>query len=194
MGFSEELKEQLAGAARGLANQPLMETASFATAYEKKDGYLKTTRGNPFGNVVKDGDKVVMHSATGNDFEVPLLKKLADTDTWKSPDAMVAMSNVVKHQESLECYACHASWVPQCYGCHVQVNYGPDEEGKPYMDTDWLAGGSERTPDGQTAESPLGTHGKKSPGKVFEKRSYLRWEEPVLGINGEGRVTPLMPG
>jgi hypothetical protein len=62
------------------------------------------------------------------------------------------------------------------------------------MDTDWIAGGSKRTPDGQTAESPLGTHGIKSPGKVFEKRSYLRWEEPVLGINGEGRVTPLMPG
>jgi hypothetical protein len=47
---------------------------------------------------------------------------------------------------------------------------------------------------GQTAESPLGTHGFKSPGKVFETRSYLRWEEPVLGVNGEGRVTPLMPG
>jgi len=141
----------------------------------------------------------MMHSATGNDFEVPLLKKLADTDTWKSPDAMVAMSKVSKHNQSLECYACHASWVPQCYGCHVQVNYGPDKDGKPYQDTDWLAGGTVRTEtagaiNGQTAESPLGTHGIKSPGKVFEKRSYLRWEEPVLGINGEGRVTPLMPG
>jgi hypothetical protein len=106
---------------------------------------------------------------------------------------------VVKHNESLECYACHASWVPQCYGCHVQVNYGNDKDGKPLEDTDWIMGGSEKTMDGevlngQTAESPLGTHGHKSPGKVFEKRSYLRWEEPVLGINGEGRVTPLMPG
>ena len=32
------------------------------------------------------------------------------------------------------------------------------------------------------------------PGKVTENRSYLRWEEPMLGINGEGRVTPLAPG
>ena len=32
------------------------------------------------------------------------------------------------------------------------------------------------------------------PGKVTEQRSYLRWEEPMLGINGEGRVTPLAPG
>jgi len=76
----------------------------------------------------------------------------------------------------------------------VQVNYGKDKDGKPFRDTDWVAGGRERFDNGQTAESPLGTHGHKSPGKVFEKRSSLRWEEPVLGINGEGRVTPLMPG
>lgn len=194
LGYSEEFKEKLSEQARGLSENLLGETAAFATAYEKREGYLLTTRGNPFGNVVKDGDKVIMHSATGNDFQVPILKQLAVTDIWKSPDAMVAMSKVAKHNESLECYACHASWVPQCYGCHVQVNYDKDENGKPYKDTDWIAGGSERFPNGQTLESPLGTHGKKSPGKVFEKRSYLCWEEPVLGINGEGRVTPLMPG
>ncbi|EMI21315.1 cytochrome c family protein, partial [Rhodopirellula maiorica SM1] len=32
------------------------------------------------------------------------------------------------------------------------------------------------------------------PGKVSESRSYERWEEPMLGINGEGRVSPLAPG
>ena len=194
LGYSEEFAEELPQGERGLTDELLAETAAFATTYDKRDGYLKTARGNPFGNVVKDGKKVVMHSATGNDFEVPLLKQLKLDDTWKSPDAMVAMSSVLKHNESLECYACHASWVPQCYGCHVQVNYGKDKEGKPYQDADWVAGGNQRDEHGQTAESPLGTHGIKSPGKVFETRAYLRWEEPVLGINGEGRVTPLMPG
>ncbi len=194
LGYSEEFAKELPKGERGLTDQLLTETAAFATTYDKREGYLKTARGNPFGNVVKDGTKVIMHSATGNDFEVPLLKQLKIDNKWKSPDAMVAMSSVLKHTESLECYACHASWVPQCYGCHVQVNYGKDKEGKPYQDTDWLAGGSVRDERGQTAESPLGTHGIKSPGKVFETRAYLRWEEPVLGINGEGRVTPLMPG
>ncbi|MCB1761197.1 MAG: cytochrome C [Gammaproteobacteria bacterium] len=194
VGYSEEFGNELAKDPRGLSEQALNETLAFATVYDKKDGYLKTARGNPFGNVVKDGDKVMMHSATGNDFEVPLLKTLADSNTWKSPDAMVAMSKVVKHEGSLECYACHASWVPQCYGCHVQVNYGKDKNGKPYQDTDWIASGNKKFPDGSTAESAVGSSGIKSAGKVFEKRSYLRWEEPVLGINGEGRVTPLMPG
>ncbi len=194
LGYGEEFDQKLEGKDRGLAETALIETMAFATLYEKRDGYLMSARGNPLGNVVKDGKKVVLHSATGNDFEVPLLKQLHIDNTWKSPDAMVAMDAVQKHADNLECYACHASWVPQCYGCHVQMNYGPDKNGKQYHDTDWVASGNKRTSDGQTAESPLGTKGIQSPGKAFEKRSYLRWEEPVLGINGEGRVTPLMPG
>jgi hypothetical protein len=31
-------------------------------------------------------------------------------------------------------------------------------------------------------------------GKIKEGRGYLRWESPILGINGEGRVTPIIPG
>jgi hypothetical protein len=194
LGHGEEFAKSIGNSPRGLADSVLQETAAFATTYEKKDGYLLSARGNPYGNVVKDGDTVIMHSATGNDFKVPLLKKLAEDDAWRNSQAMVAMASVKKHAESLECYACHASWVPQCYGCHVDVDYGPDKNGKPKHDTDWIASGSTRYPDGSTAESPLGTKGIQSPGKVSETRSYLRWEEPVLGINGEGRVTPLMPG
>jgi len=194
LGHGEEFAQKLVENPRGMADSVLAETAAFATNYAKKDGYLLTTRGNPFGNVVKDGSDVIMHSATGNDFKVPLLKQLKMDNAWKSPDAMVAMTSVKKHAESLECYACHASWVPQCYGCHVDVDYGNDAKGKPKHDTDWIASGSVRNADGSTAESPLGTSGIQSPGKVSETRAYLRWEEPVLGINGEGRVTPLMPG
>lgn len=51
-----------------------------------------------------------------------------------------------------------------------------------------------RGENGLTADNALGSNGLTSPGKVFETRSYLRWEEPTLGINGEGRVSPLMPG
>lgn len=189
LGHGEEFGNELSDKGRGLTDSPLPETAAFGTYYEGKDGYLVTARGNPFGNVVRDGDEVIMHSATGNDFKVPVLKNLAKDNAWRSPDAMVAMSSVEKHNESMECYTCHASWVPQCYGCHVKVDYSEGKE-----DTDWVASGNSRTSDGQTAESPLGVKGIQSPGKAYETRSYLRWEDPVLGINGEGRVTPLMPG
>jgi len=194
LGDGEEFDKSLTSVPRGLGAAPLDVTMAFATNYAKKEGYLLTARGNPLGNVVKDGDKVVLHSATGNDFEVPILKTLKVNNTWKSQDAMVAMSRVQAHSDGLECYACHASWVPQCYGCHVKMDYSKGKDGKPMHDTDWVASGNKRTPDGQTAESTLGIKGIQSPGKAFETRSYLRWEEPILGINGEGRVTPLMPG
>ena len=193
LGFGEEFGRNLDGEGRGLATAALPETG-FGTPYAAEDGYLLTARGNPFGNLVRRGEAVILHSATGTDFQVPLLKQIALDGTWRSEDAEVAMGRVGAHVERLECYACHASWVPQCYGCHVQVNFGVDADGNPYSDTDWVASGSERTSAGQTAESVLGMPGIASPGKVFETRSYLRWEEPILGINGEGRVTPLMPG
>ena len=31
-------------------------------------------------------------------------------------------------------------------------------------------------------------------GSTSENGTYLRWEDPVLGINGEGRVSPIIPG
>lgn len=194
MGYSEEFGRELSTRKRGLDQEPPAETTQFGKIYDKKDGYLLTTRGNPFGNIVKDGKKVILHSATGNDFDVPILKQIKVDSTWTSPDAMVAMAKVNKHMDNLECYACHASWVPQCYGCHVNVDYSLDENGKMPMRTDWISSANSRTSDGQTSESRIGDKGVMSPGKVKEGRSYLRWEEPVLGINGEGRVTPLMPG
>ncbi len=189
LGHGEEFGRDIGDTPRGLAESPLPETSAFGTLYDKRDGYLLTARGNPFGNVVKDGKKVIMHSATGNDFEIPVLKQLADDNSWRNSDAMVAMASVEKHADSMECYTCHASWVPQCYGCHVKMDYSEGKE-----DTDWVSSGNAQLSNGQTAESPLGQSGIKSPGKAYETRSYLRWEDPVLGVNGEGRITPLMPG
>ena len=130
-----------------------------------------------------------MHLASGKDLEVPLLKYKAETKTWKSPEAEVAMGKIEAHMENLECYACHSDWAPQCYGCHVKVEYTP---GKTNMD--WIASGSTHFANGETSESVLGTKGKKQFGKASETRSYLRWEDPILGINGEGLVTPVIPG
>ena len=188
LGYGEEHSRDIGDRARGLADDITAEQA-FAQIYEAEDGFLKTARGNPFGNVVKKGSKVILHSASGLDFEVPVLKQIALDGTWKSKNAKVAMGSVGQHMESMECYACHADWAPQCYGCHITVDYS---EGK--TDIDWINNANARGADGLTADNPLGTNGLTSPGKVSESRSYLRWEEPTLGINGEGRVSPLMPG
>ena len=188
LGYGEEFKLDIAATPRGLADT-LPSFMAFATQYPAEDGYLLTARGNPFGNVVKKGDKVMLHSASGLDFDVPVLKNLKKDDSWRSLLGDVAMSKVAKHMESMECYACHADWAPQCYGCHIVVDYS---EGK--TDVDWINNANSRLPNGLTADAELGTNGLTGPGKVDETRSYLRWETPILGVNGEGRVSPLMPG
>ncbi len=193
VGYGDEFGNELNPAARGVAKERLIPGRQFGAKYDAEDGFVLTARGNPLGNVVKRGNKVIVHSATGNDFEVPVLKALHEQKKWKDPSAEIAMSSVSKHMDKMECYACHASWVPQCYGCHVQVNFAK-KDGKPRMGTDWIASGNAHKNNGQTAESVLGSGGIKSMGKPMETRSYLRWEDPVLGISGEGRVSPLMPG
>ena len=188
LGYGEEFQAELSGEARGLATK-LPPFMGFGTTYPAADGYLLTARGNPFGNVVKKGKKVIMHSASGLDFEVPVLKQIKLDDAWKNINSQVAMMNVAKHMDSIECYGCHADWAPQCYGCHITVDYS---KGK--TDVDWINNANSRQPNGLTADNELGTNGLTSAGKVSETRSYLRWETPTLGINGEGRVSPMMPG
>lgn len=194
LGFGDEFGRKLSGNARGLATERLKLSWQFGTRYEAKDGFLLTSRGNPIGNVVKSGNDVIVHSATGNDFKPPVLKSIAQEKKWKDPSAEVAMNAIKSHMDKNECYACHASWVPQCYGCHVKVDYSRDKNGKQKSGIDWVASGNAIKKNGQTAESVLGSGGIKAPGKPSETRSYLRWEHPVLGVGGEGRVTPLMPG
>ena len=173
---------------RGMATE-LPYWMTQGTVYDPLDGYLLSARGNPLGNVVKKGEEVMVHLASGKDLMVPLLKEKAVNNTWKSKDAHVAMGLVSEHMENMECYACHSDWAPQCYGCHIKVDYTP---GKSKID--WIASGSTHFANGETSESVLGTKGKKQIGKASETRSYLRWEDPVLGINGEGLVTPIIPG
>jgi len=117
---------------------------------------------------------------------VPMLKTMAEEGNWATLDGEVAMTSIQPHMDELECYACHSDWAPQCYGCHVKAAYGTDSDGNEIQDTDWIL---------TAAEKYNGTYDNiKSPGKISESRSFLRWEEPILGVNGEGRVTPLMPG
>lgn len=191
LGWGDEFgKEPDLKKPRNVAHEILQIQKEFNTAYPGKDGYLLTARGNPFGNVVRNGERVIVHSASGLDFQVPTLKSLRLKNKWQNPDkAVAAKIKAEKHLKKLECYACHSAWAPQCYGCHVTVDYSGGKNS-----VDWIASGNRQFPDGHTAESKRDGTVLKTPGKASENRSYLRWEDPVLGINGEGRVSPIIPG
>ncbi|MRI83433.1 MAG: cytochrome C [Nitratiruptor sp.] len=187
LGYGEERGKQLDGKPRGLA-KTLAEYLGKGTPYEPKDGYLLTTRGNPFGNVVRDGEEVVVHLASGKDLRLTPLKKLAQEGRL-SLAGQVAMEQVDRHLQTMECYSCHDTWAPQCYGCHVKIDYSDGKQG-----IDWLAVAQAHDIHGTDAAKRKSLKDYLIDGHVTETRSYLRWEDPILGLNGEGRISPLIPG
>ncbi len=151
-----------------------------------KDGlkeYLLTSRGNVKANWIREENKVyVLSQYTGKRHEVPLLKDIRQTDTFKTQQGKVAMSVIHEHIEKLECYACHATWAPQCYGCHMQYD-------RRVKGTDWITTSKKVDPftGRQTVTEEFGD-------LSLENRSFMRWESPILGINLRGKASPLAPG
>jgi len=189
VGFGDEFGTNLPSTPRGTTDELLDIQEKYSTVYEVEDGYLLSSRGNPFGNVVRRDDKVIVHSATGLDFEAPALKTLNRSDHWRNKEkAHTAMVRVQDHVKNMECYSCHTTWAPQCYGCHIKVDYSGNQRS-----TDWINTGNAHFENGETIET---LHNKvmDQPGKASEGRTYLRWEDPILGINGEGRIGTLITG
>ncbi len=197
LGFMDEFQMSSAsGAPRGVTQQALPHTEQ-GSPLAPRDGFLLTARGNPYENVVRDGDEIIVYTAAGKDIRMKPLKTLLD-EQLISERGVVAMQRVEKHLERMECYTCHASWTPQCYGCHVKIDYSRKEECPELQETkqgfDWVAAGRKHQEPAHAADPGESAYATIIPGKVSEERSYLRWEEPMLGVNGEGRVTPLTPG
>jgi len=189
LGQGDEFGQDTMEAPRGTSATPL-PGQDMGSVYPPQDGYLISARGNPLGNVVRRGDEVVVHTAGGKDFEIKPLKLLA-TGGALSTEARVAMVAIAPHVENMECYSCHARWVPQCYGCHVKIDYS---RGGP-KHVDWVAAGQRHAEEGHRADrGEAEAAGLMIPGHTTEQRSYLRFEDPVLGVNGEGRITPIAPG
>lgn len=186
LGYGDEFGKKLDwNEARGWADEPLEVTRKFGMVYPKEDGYLLSTRGNPLGNVVRKGNKVIVHSDTGHDFEAPTLKELTENGQWKHPvKAQTAMVSIPKHMESLECYACHSTWAAQYYGYKYVIDYTKQS-------IDWLKSPELVAKDGTTADYH-GKHAMQPGAPTYGDYSHVRWENPPLGINGEGRVSPLV--
>ncbi len=188
IGYSDEFsqKEKI-GKPRGVTQTVAKYLKQGYLPKDKGDGYILTARGNPLPKAVKKGNKIIMHLASGKDIELKPLKLLKKEEAL-SKKALVAMDVIGVHTSEMECYTCHATWAPQCYGCHVKIDYS----------------GGKKNPDYLKASHDHDIHGTTGGmrdlkrylvhGKVTETRSYLRWENPALAQNGEGRITPVIPG
>ncbi|MEN8146201.1 MAG: multiheme c-type cytochrome [Campylobacterota bacterium] len=187
LGYSDEFNETVkSGEPRG-TTKIVAEYLKMGSIPEAPEGFILSARGNPITKAVRKGNKIMMHLASGKDLELTPLKKLKE-DEKLSREALVAMDQIQAHTDELECYTCHATWAPQCYGCHVKIDYS---EGK--QNPDFLAASHDTDIHGTTG----GMRDLKKylvDGKVTETRSFLRWEDPALSQNGEGRISPTIPG
>lgn len=187
LGYSDEFDTKpKTGKARGTSKTLAAYLEQGAIPKDKGDGFLLSARGNPLTKAVKKGDKVVMYLSSGKELELKPLK-LLKKEKKISKEGLVAMDQIQAHTDKLECYTCHATWAPQCYGCHVKIDYS---EGK--QNPDFLAA-SKHHVNGKTGEVDT-LKDFLVDGKVTETRSYLRWEDPALSQNGEGRISPTIPG
>ncbi len=194
IGYGDEIvgESPLKGEGRGVS-QTIPEYLKKGSVDDKKDGYLITARGNPMPHIVKNGNNIILYSAGGVDIVLHPLKELTKNDKLKQ-NGKVAMTQIKTHINNMECYSCHATWAPQCYGCHVNIDYS-----NPKQRTDWVKVAENPLPNGKTVDalSPDDIKNVRSyltSGDISEQRSYLRWEDPPLVVNGEHRVSPAIPG
>lgn len=189
LGYSDEFKTSpKVGEARGVAQNLATYLKQGYVPKDRGDGYIIMARGNPLPKAVKKGNKIIMHLASGKDIELKPLKLLKEQEAL-SKKALVAMDSITAHNDKMECYTCHATWAPQCYGCHVKIDYS---EGK--QNVDYVKMSHDQDIHGTTGGMRKSLKKYLVDGKVTETRSFLRWEDPMLGQNGEGRITPLVPG
>jgi len=188
LGYGDEYAEKPKdGSPRGVA-KTLPDYMQKGTSYPPENGYLLSARGNPIGNVVRSGNKLMVYLASGETKELTPLKLHVEKGDF-SLQGKVAMEQIDKHIDRMECYGCHATWAPQCYGCHLKIDYS--QESKSY---DWVQLGNNHKNNGLTEEYTDAGERCTIPGEVTETRSYLRWENPALAQNGEGRISPVIPG
>lgn len=187
LGYSDEFSlEEKKGKPRGTTHTLAEYLKKGAVPQDKGDGFILTARGNPLPKAVRHGNKIMMHLASGKNIELSPLKALKE-EKKLSKKALVAMDQIEAHTTELECYTCHATWAPQCYGCHVKIDYSGGKQ-----NPDYLAASHAHDIHGNSGEETLEKF--LIDGKVTETRSYLRWEDPALSVNGEGRVSPTIPG
>jgi hypothetical protein len=135
---------------------------------------LKDNEGVSLTNVSADaasGAVTLTSKVTGASHGVKLLSDFLDSSSpGYNPSAHAAMSSHhLKGNGGLECYACHSSWVPNCYGCHFERD--ETQVGLNLM----------------TGQYEVGKASTNN--KIFESLRNFS-----IGPNSEGRVAPYIVG
>ncbi len=123
-------------------------------------------------NVADGGSGPVLTSkVTGAEHPVTQIMDIVNPDSpTYNPRAACAMNELhLREEGGLECYACHTSWVPNCFGCHFERD--EQEMGRNLLTREWEVG--------KIATS----------NKIYESLKHF-----AIGPNSEGRTAPYIVG
>ncbi|MBT4584942.1 MAG: hypothetical protein HOC93_07675 [Phycisphaerae bacterium] len=129
---------------------------------------LRDNDGISLTNVVQklNGDFVLTSKVDGVEHTIPTAIQIVKNN----PNAACAMNdNHLKADGGLECYSCHTSWLPNCFGCHF-------ERDETQMGLNYVTGAYEV---GKVTTN----------NKIFEALRHFS-----LGGNSEGRIAPYIVG
>ena len=88
------------------------------------EGTLIDEDGLDLNNVTQNpgGSIVLTSKITGQQHTVPQVTDIVDpaSPVYSSHAACAMNDTHIKEQGGLECYACHTSWTPNCFGCHFE--------------------------------------------------------------------------
>lgn len=136
-------------------NEALRESSNYQQQVQMGDQLVVTSKGRPYSNVFyRNGQVVVVGKRDGKEH---VSKVITDTPEHR----------IVGH-ERMECYACHSSAVPQCFGCHTQ--YDLSQKGRDFV------------------------LGRETPGRFSETEDYRSLYPYPLALDQRGKVAPVTPG
>jgi len=136
-------------------DEAVRESRNYQRQVKLGDRMVLTAKGRKYSNVFYEEDKIwVVDKRDGQRHESKVI-----TDTPEH--------TIVGH-ERMECYACHSTSVPQCYGCHTQ--YDLREKGRDFIKQ------------------------RETPGAFSESEDYRMLNPFPLALNQRGRISPVTPG
>jgi len=115
----------------------------------------RSKKGTPIYNLQKEDGRIIFY------------RKMDGLPIEMTVSSPKKPHHLLKGHDRLTCQACHAAWIPQCYGCHLTYRESKQQR-------DWITG-------------------EKSRGQWKESRSYIRFSRPALGIRNDLEIFPIAP-
>ncbi len=136
-------------------------------------GSLVDSDGKALNNVelAEEGVVVLTSKVTAQTHIVPQLRHFLDPESiqYNSKAAAAMNDHHLKEEGGLECFACHASWTPNCFGCHF-------------------------TRDEQMTGINLIT-GEEQIGKAStNNKMFVSLKHFSMGLNAQGKISPYIVG